>query len=147
MKKTSSNPSPIEARLALNFLRAIKKIASNPRKPSSAHKTKRPHEIRAAAYASMASVAGPNKAWSRALLRSIKNRWRQRAQCDPARNNSIGLGCGGPEKDLRELVPGGKSLDLAKLLNETGHYIKCLRAQVEVMRKIADYSSSSSSSK
>ncbi|GER54574.1 transcription factor [Striga asiatica] len=139
MKKTSSNPSSIEARLAFNFLRAIKKITSSPRKPSSAHKAKRPSEIRAAAYASMASVAGPNKAWSRALLRNIKNRRRQRAQRDPARNN------GGPEKDLRELVPGGKSLDMAKLLNETGHYIKCLRAQVEVMRKIVDYSSSSSS--
>ncbi|MBA0741703.1 hypothetical protein Gogos_014835, partial [Gossypium gossypioides] len=32
-------------------------------------------------------------------------------------------------EELRELVPGGESMDLCNLLDETAHYIKCLTTQ------------------
>ncbi|MBA0820568.1 hypothetical protein Gohar_021259 [Gossypium harknessii] len=41
-------------------------------------------------------------------------------------------------EELRELVPGGESMDLCNLLDETAHYIKCLTTQVQVMKKIAN---------
>ncbi|KAI3461806.1 hypothetical protein Pfo_018469 [Paulownia fortunei] len=149
-KNSPTNPSSIKTRLALRFLRAMKKLNKNtPPSPSVANKYKRYQAIRAAAYASMASAVGPQKAWSRAILRKIRNRklhrtllMKERKTHHHARKgvivrgnprNDLGFG---QENDLRELVPGGKALDFGRLLNETGHYIKCLRAQVEFMRKI-----------
>lgn len=47
----------------------------------------------------------------------------------------------GEVNELRKLVPGGESMDLCPLLEEVAHYIKCLSTQVQVMRCIADLSS------
>ncbi|GFQ00146.1 transcription factor ibh1 [Phtheirospermum japonicum] len=140
MKATPRNPSSIKTMLASRFLGAMKKLKNNNSTPSMADKRKRYHAIRAAAYASMASVVGPNKAWSRALLRKIKKQ-RKTTHHHHATNPRSDLGFLGPENDLRKLVPGGKALDFGRLLNETSDYIQCLRAQVEVMRMIVDYSS------
>lgn len=41
-------------------------------------------------------------------------------------------------KELRRLVPGGESMDLGVLLEETAHFVQCLETQVGVMRRIAD---------
>lgn len=41
--------------------------------------------------------------------------------------------------ELRQLVPGGETMNLCNLLDETAHYIKCLTTQVQVMKKIADF--------
>ncbi|KAL9140753.1 hypothetical protein ABFS82_14G058100 [Erythranthe guttata] len=116
----------MKTKLALRFLRSMKKLMN---KKNNTTYSCRYRAIRAAAYASMASVVGPNKAWSRALIgkrRERKNRVVRR----------------GRKLVLRELVPGGKSMDICRLLNETGDYIKCLRAQVQVMREIVDNYSS-----
>ncbi|KAL3616300.1 hypothetical protein CASFOL_039690 [Castilleja foliolosa] len=155
-KNSLKNPSSIKAMFASRFLRAMKKLKNNNASLSRSmpDKIKRCHAIRAASYASMASVVGPNKAWSRALLRKIKNSQLQRttlhlmkerknAHHHHSRNPRRRLGLG-PENDLRELIPGGKALDFGRLLNETSDYIQCLRAQVEVMRKIVGYSSKTS---
>lgn len=47
----------------------------------------------------------------------------------------------GQEEQLRKLVPGGEVMDTYNLLDETAHYIKCLSAQVMVMRSIVNYCS------
>ncbi|KAL5794498.1 hypothetical protein ACOSP7_003092 [Xanthoceras sorbifolium] len=41
--------------------------------------------------------------------------------------------------ELRKLVPGGETMDLCSLLDETAHYIKCLVTQVQVMRSIDQF--------
>ncbi|KAL0436686.1 UNVERIFIED_CONTAM: hypothetical protein Sradi_0376500 [Sesamum radiatum] len=149
-KNSHTNPTSIKTRFALRFLRAIDNLNNNNNiSPplNSADRRKRFRAIRTAAYASMASAVGPNKAWSRAMLRKIRNRTKEmikprtrrgavRGSTNP--RNELGLG---QEKELRELVPGGEAMDFRRLLNETGHYIQCLRAQVQVMRKILHYSS------
>ncbi|KAL7124583.1 hypothetical protein ABFS83_14G058500 [Erythranthe nasuta] len=125
-KSLLKNPSSMKTKLALRFLRSMKKLMN---KNNNTTYSRRYRAIRDAAYASMASVVGPNKAWSRALIgkrRERKNRVVRR----------------GRKLVLRELVPGGESMDICRLLNETGDYIKCLRAQVQVMRKIVDNYSS-----
>ncbi|KAK4408714.1 hypothetical protein Sango_0452400 [Sesamum angolense] len=150
-KNPHTNPTSIKTRFALRFLRAINKLSNDngtsPRPLNSADRRKRCRAIRAASYASMASAVGPNKAWSRAVLRKIRNRTKEmikpRTRRGAARGSmnprkELGLG---QEKELRELVPGGEAMDFRRLLNETGHYIQCLRAQVQVMRKILHYSS------
>ncbi|KAL7081801.1 hypothetical protein ACP275_14G061300 [Erythranthe tilingii] len=126
-KSILRNPSSMKTKLALRFLRSMKKLMMN--KNNNTTYSCRYRAIRAAAYASMASVVGPNKAWSRALIgkrRERKNRVVRR----------------GRKLVLRELVPGGEGMDICRLLSETGDYIKCLIAQVQLMRKIVDNYSS-----
>lgn len=157
MKNTPKNPNnPLKKKLAARFLTALnhlmtKNIPPSP-PPSTAEKSRRHRAIRAAAYASMASSVGPRKAWSRALLKKIRShkvvmmmnvhgktkriRRRERRRRKPTRFGHEGL------KDLSEVVPGGEAMDSCKLLNESGHYIMCLRAQVQIMRQILDSSSS-----
>lgn len=156
MKNTPQNPNnPLKKKLAARFHNALnhlmtKNIPPSP-PPSTAEKSRRHRAIRAAAYASMASAVGPRKAWSRALLKKIRShkvvmmmnvhgkltkRRRRERRRKPTRFGHEGL------KDLSEVVPGGEAMDSCKLLNETGHYIMCLRAQVQIMRQILDSSSS-----
>ncbi|KAL2239653.1 transcription factor IBH1-like [Sesamum indicum] len=150
-KNLHTNPTSIKNRFSLRFLRAINKLNNNiistPPPLNPADRRKRYHAIRAAAYASMALAVGPNKAWSRAVLRKIRNRTKEMIKPRTRRGavggsinprNELGLG---QENELRERVPGGEAMDFRRLLNETGHYIQCLRAQVQVMRKILHYSS------
>lgn len=42
---------------------------------------------------------------------------------------------------LREVVPGGKLMDICNLLEETAHFVTCLASQVHVMQTIAHHSS------
>lgn len=135
------NSSSLKTRLAIGFLKAMKKRLAS---ASTADKD----AIRGAAYASMASTIGPRRAWSRAILRNIKNRnlktprhhhhhrggYRKRVTRGNPRNDGIG-------EELRQLVPGGAAMDSWNLLNETAHYIKCLKAQLQIMTNILHSSS------
>lgn len=47
----------------------------------------------------------------------------------------------GQTDELRNLVPGGETMDFCSLLDETAHYIKCLTTQVQVMRSIVYFCS------
>ncbi|KAL0435231.1 UNVERIFIED_CONTAM: hypothetical protein Sradi_0231000 [Sesamum radiatum] len=149
---TSTNPSSIiRTRFAVRFLNAMRKL--NKKTPPS----RRYHAIRAAACASMASAVGPRRAWSRAILRKIRARslhdylitnktknhrliTRRKSTGLPRRNprdeEEVGFR---QEDDLRGLVPGGEGMGFCRLLSETAHYIKCLRAQVQVMTNILDH--------
>ncbi|KAG6409887.1 hypothetical protein SASPL_127929 [Salvia splendens] len=94
---------------------------------------KRYRATRAAACASMASAVGPQRAWSRAVLRNTKRRHfqairKKRRLINPKRENLQ------QEEDLRGLVPGGKGMEYCSLLSETAHYIKCLQAQIQELR-------------
>ncbi|KAL7152047.1 hypothetical protein ABFS83_04G071600 [Erythranthe nasuta] len=168
----TAKPSSIKTRFAIKFLRAMNKLNNNKNnkdnKNTMSEKHKRYLAIRAAAHASMASAVGPRRAWSRAVLRKIPNHQKQlhyslmnkqRIRRRNIRRNRIFLTTRGnpnnrenydheedeeeEEEDLRELVPGGKEMDFCRLLNETAHYIKCLRTQVQVMTNILDHSSPS----
>ncbi|KAL1540992.1 transcription factor IBH1-like [Salvia divinorum] len=134
------NPNTLKKKLASRFLKAMKKLKykMSPSPPASIAEKKRRHRaVRAAAYASMASAVGPRRAWSRALLRKMKGR--KRARRNPGNMNTrFGL------NHLCDIVPGGEAMDSCSLLNETAHYIKCLVAQVQIMREILHSSSSSS---
>lgn len=112
---------------------------------------KRYHMIKMAAYASMASAVGSKRAWSRALLWKIRNKglnrsFVKRSKIRALRERSTNLKqnpsreFGLEEADeLRKLVPGGEVMDLLSLFEETGHYIKCLASQVQIMRNILDF--------
>lgn len=112
---------------------------------------KRSHMIKLAADASMASEVGTKWTWSRALLFKIRNRARihvfeKKKKFNSGKNNkkNVMVLSGEVEKEmikadeLRRVVPGGESMDLFKLLEETAHYMKCLNTQVEVMQSIVD---------
>ncbi|XP_073135882.1 transcription factor IBH1-like [Henckelia pumila] len=131
------NPSSIKTRFAHRFVRALKKLSMERGNCSPADKYKRYRMIRAAAYASMASSVGPKRAWARALLRRIRNRKMGGNLMKRRRGKKREYLMGSAqENSLRELVPGGEGMDFCRLLNETGHYIKCLTAQVKVMKNI-----------
>ncbi|KAL4558514.1 hypothetical protein LXL04_036715 [Taraxacum kok-saghyz] len=121
--------------------------------------------LKTAAYASMASVVGPKRAWSRAILWKIRNRGvlarnkkrihristpirvhrhhprRRRnpnrvVHVDPFVNSGL-------EVKLRKLVPGAETMDPCGLLDENADYIKYLATQVEVMRNLGYFCKSS----
>ncbi|KAL9169331.1 hypothetical protein ABFS82_04G072500 [Erythranthe guttata] len=167
----TAKPSSIKTRFAIKFLRAMNKLNNKNKnnKNTMSEKHKRFLAIRAAAHASMASAVGPRRAWSRAVLRKIPNQQKQlhyslmnkqrTRRRNIRRNRILLITRGNPnrenydheenededeeEEDLRELVPGGKEMDFCRLLNETAHYIKCLRTQVQVMTNILHHSSPS----
>ncbi|KAG6663982.1 transcription factor IBH1-like [Carya illinoinensis] len=102
--------------------------------------------IKIAAYLSMAQAVGSRRAWSRAVLSKHGSRARRHSRMG---RSSVGLkktrvirsyppGELGQAKKLRQLVPGGKTMDMCSLLEETAHYIKCLATQVKVMQTLAD---------
>ncbi|KAK6163979.1 hypothetical protein DH2020_000843 [Rehmannia glutinosa] len=157
-KNLPRNPSSIKTRFAVKFLQAMNKM--NKRKnpsTSMAVKYKRYQFIRAAATSSMASAVGPRRAWSRAVLRKMRNHTaihrfpmnnktrttrrfpitrRKRSSIlrgNPRQEDDLGFG---QEDDLRGLVPGGQGMDFCRLLSETAHYIKCLKTQVQVMTNV-----------
>lgn len=140
-KDVSTNPSSIKTKFAIRFIRAMKKLNYQNRHANSPDNNY--HMIRDAAYASMACAVGPRRAWSRAVLRKIRNRHSlvmkksciRRKRVYARRSPRKGSGCE-QENDLRELVPGGEWMDSCSLLYETADYIKCLRAQVQIMTNI-----------
>ncbi|KAK4776441.1 hypothetical protein SAY86_005129 [Trapa natans] len=133
---------------------------------SSLEKTRRrTQRIKRAAYSSMARAVGRRRAWSQALMLKLKfsvKRTNQHPSLSPTkmggpqkaprkaggrilvikRKNSLvkgspWRGCSGVD-ELRRLVPGGESMGLGVLLEETAHFVRCLETQVSVMRSIAD---------
>lgn len=135
--------------------------------PSSSEKIrKRSQRIKLAAYSSMARIVGPRRAWSRAALFKLRTSRACRHQCFDNKKRASCLEWKTknktkktkkravmPPKDtvmeknqqmskLREIVPGGKDMDICSLFEETAHYIQCLSTQVKVMQAIADRFSS-----
>ncbi|XP_010999997.1 PREDICTED: transcription factor IBH1-like [Populus euphratica] len=157
----TAHTGSIKNRFARRFLRSLLKIKRSDRLgagtstgfQSNEEVTKRnAQRIKTAAYRSMARVVGPRKIWSRALL--FKLRYRARIQGAGLRKrrlvskkkrvlrkeNKVQVISREPSRadDLRKLVPGGDSMHICSLLDETAHYIKCLATQVKVMQSIAD---------
>ncbi|CAN0923160.1 Transcription factor IBH1 [Linum grandiflorum] len=79
----------------------------------------------------MARAVGSRRVWSRALLSRIRAR---RAHTNMPKSRKP---MSRTEK-LRKLVPGGRKMEMGKLLEETAHYVQCLAVQVRVMQTIAD---------
>lgn len=151
----ASLPS-IKTRFATKFLQAMNKL-NNKRPPSSSttNKYKRYRAVRAAARASMASAVGPKRAWSRAVLKKISKKHhsindtkrrsfitRRKRRNPRSKNLGFGKEEEKEEENLRCLVPGGQGMEFCSLLSETAHYIKCLKAQVQVMTNILHHYSS-----
>nr|DAD24247.1 TPA_asm: hypothetical protein HUJ06_025710 [Nelumbo nucifera] len=146
-KSLSSNPCR-KTSFTRRFLRALAEIRrEEPNSSSHVDISRRCQRIKVAAYASMASAVGSKRAWSRAMICKVRNR----AICRASMRQKIKISKWkkavankhrrdvNQEDELRRLVPGGKSMDFCKLLEETAHYIKSLTTQVQVMRSIADY--------
>uniref|UniRef100_A0ACD5UGP9 Uncharacterized protein n=1 Tax=Avena sativa TaxID=4498 RepID=A0ACD5UGP9_AVESA len=81
-----------------------------------------PPPARAAASARSSSVATSAGA---AVARPLPPAQRQAGE--PARSDA-----------LRRLVPGGAGMEYCSLLEETADYVRCLRAQVQLMQGLAD---------
>uniref|UniRef100_A0A0A9A6M0 IBH1-like N-terminal domain-containing protein n=1 Tax=Arundo donax TaxID=35708 RepID=A0A0A9A6M0_ARUDO len=158
----SASASPSKRMLAFHFLRALSRIHRATPVP------RRTRTIRRAAYSSMARAANPRRAWSRALLRQVLVRramrsrravlLRRRVSAAPAPAlgvRSISAGetsaasmprtpparqAGEPARAdaLRRLVPGGNGMEYCSLLEETADYVRCLRAQVQLMQGLVD---------
>ncbi|GMI66342.1 ILI1 binding bHLH 1 [Hibiscus trionum] len=149
---------------ALNQINARKPISSS---SSPGEIFQRYRRIKVAADMSMAYSVRSRRTWSRATLWRLRTRSRRRRLASLGRRSSVktrtttaashlaavvvektshgkenkeddGGGVGVEAEELRELVPGGESMDLCNLLDETAHYIKCLTTQVQVMRTIAN---------
>ncbi|KAG6575326.1 Transcription factor IBH1, partial [Cucurbita argyrosperma subsp. argyrosperma] len=125
-------------RLARTFLRSFANIKSQEPAilPSPPELRRRSRRIKMMAYSSMARTAGPRCAWARALLFKLRTRARHRTLITRRRHHHRSDDRVGK---LRRLVPGGESMDVCTLLEETGEYIQCLSAQVKVMKAICDH--------
>ncbi|RZS25317.1 hypothetical protein BHM03_00058503 [Ensete ventricosum] len=122
--------------MASHFLRALFRIQHTTTDSSFAGRSRK---IRRAAYSSMAYSVGTKRSWSSALLRKLRSRSRLRSP-NPRRAKYAALP-GKPrvarpqqrEMDqaqvLRELVPGGTSMDDCRLLEETTDFVRCLSTQ------------------
>ncbi|CAH1433761.1 unnamed protein product [Lactuca virosa] len=122
---------------------------------------KRSHRVKIAAYASMTSVVGPRRAWSRAILWKIRNRGvlrrnkkrvhhittslrlhrhhaRPTRRRNPNREHVNPFGNSGLEVKLGKLVPVAETMDPYSLLDEIADYIKHLATEVEVMKTLVE---------
>lgn len=164
-QSSSPNPNSLKRRFAKGFLRALMRIQKQgqPKSPSSNSPreiAKRRRQIKIAADAAMASAVGPSRVWSQAVLWRIrnnnKNHNNRNRRCGRRSSGSVFRRIGacnsipkakrdgkaiGKEKRLRKVVPGGESMDICSLLDETAHYIRCLTTQVKVMKRIDEISS------
>ncbi|KAL5702921.1 hypothetical protein ACHQM5_028081 [Ranunculus cassubicifolius] len=137
--------SSLKTRFALRFIRSLARIkmgvANNPHLSSMPTLKRRSQMIKLAADVSMASAVGKKRLWSRAVLFKIRNRARihfiSKKKMIPKKKMEKEEELVG-EGELRRVVPGGGSMDLFKLLEETAHYMMCLNTQVEVMQNIVD---------
>ncbi|KAG6618188.1 transcription factor IBH1-like [Carya illinoinensis] len=149
-KGVSLNPNSRKTKFARRFIFALSRMR-NPIPVSSSIEEEvrtRSHKIKIAAYLSMARAVGSRRAWSRALLFKLRTRARRHNMI--IRRRSFRLkkkriikndpqGEPSQTKKLRQLVPGGKTMDMCSLLEETAHYMTCLATQVKVMQTIADH--------
>lgn len=143
---TSNNS--LKIRLAYTFIRALGRIKRQgpaarycKSAPPSTFQSRR-RRIKLAAYTSMASAVGYHKySWSRAVLARRLNR----RSSEPPRLDAMGRkkqlprrprDAAGRTEKLRQLVPGGESMDVCTLLDETANFIMCLEAQVQVMQSV-----------
>lgn len=62
----------------------------------------------------------------------------RRRNPNPKREDVDPFRYSGQELKLRKLVPGSETMDSCCLMDETADYIKCLAAQVEVMKTLVD---------
>ncbi|KAG0494992.1 hypothetical protein HPP92_005986 [Vanilla planifolia] len=126
------NPNRRKPMQAFHFLRLLSRLRL---RPSPCSIRKRCRAIRRAAYASMARSTGTRRAWSRAVL----CRLRRRVSPGSDLRRAVEIGSSSKSRlGLRRLVPGGEGMDLCSLLEETVDYMACLRAQVELMKAVAD---------
>ncbi|PWA65621.1 hypothetical protein CTI12_AA334790 [Artemisia annua] len=164
---TSINPNSLKIQLAYRFLHNLNNINTKRSNLDHTQINRKSHRVKVAAYASMAFVTGSRRAWSRSILRKIRNRGvlarikkrvdhkasrvrvhhhlnaRSTKRRNPSCSNPNGdyidpSGNLGLEVKLRKLVPGAVMMDACGLLDETADYIKCLATQVEVMRTLVD---------
>ncbi|CAK7348935.1 unnamed protein product [Dovyalis caffra] len=155
----AARTSSIKTRFARRFLRSLLKMKRSNRLGTGSQsneeiKKRSTHIIKTAAYASMARAVGPRRTWSRSLLFKLRNPRRIQGVSSKrclvtkenknkriTRNKMQIISREPPSRadSLRKLVPGGDSMDICSLLEETAHYIKCLDTQVKVMQSIADY--------
>ena len=144
-KGVTLNTNSHKIKFARRFIRTLLKMRKNAPSSSSIEEIrKRSQRIKIAAYSSMAHAVGSRRAWSRAILFKLRNRARHHGMMrrrsmkkrviknDPPGDQS-------QTNKLRQLVPGGKAMDMCSLLEETAHYISCLSTQVKVMQTIADH--------
>ncbi|KAL5542862.1 hypothetical protein UlMin_010572 [Ulmus minor] len=145
------NASSCRVKFARRFIKSLlemKKSRPFCSSPEEIHKGGQ--RIKVASYSSMARAVGPRKAWSRAVLFKLQSRARHhslmRKRCfvlkKKKRVSKIKPNTEIKDVDrLRELVPGGKAMDICSLFEETAHYIQCLSTQVKVMQALFDQSS------
>ncbi|KAL3724434.1 hypothetical protein ACJRO7_029580 [Eucalyptus globulus] len=142
-------PTPsLRTKISRRFIESLVKIRASRDAATGGNIRKRAHRIKIAAYSSMARVTGSRRAWSRALLAKLRSRAKRRRHLQNQRRLGLKRKRAGSRNmvlnevsranELRRLVPGGKSMDLCNLLEETSHFIQCLTAQVKVMQSIAD---------
>ncbi|OWM70983.1 hypothetical protein CDL15_Pgr013164 [Punica granatum] len=130
---------------------------------SSLEIRRRTQLIKLAAYSSMARAVGSRRVWSRALILKLSAGKRIGHRSSISLSARSSLRCLGMKRkrsktvtkrfaakkrqlegpcpgvvELQRLVPGGESMDLCGLLEETAHFVQCLETQVRVMRSIAD---------
>ncbi|KAL7582597.1 transcription factor IBH1 [Lactuca sativa] len=130
---TSKNRTSLKIHLAYRFLLALNTLNQKRSAFDHTQNHKRSNRVKIAAYASMASVVGPRRAWSRAILWKIRNR------CVLTRNKKrVHHITTSLQVKLRKLVPGAETMDPCGLLDETADYIKHLATQVEVMKTLVD---------
>ncbi|KAK1412683.1 hypothetical protein QVD17_34125 [Tagetes erecta] len=151
---SSTNPNSLKIQLAYQFLHNLNNLNSKRSNLATTHIRQRSNRVKIAAYASMAYVVGSRRAWSRAILRTIRNRRmlarnkrvdhkithrpRSAKRRNPKRDYVDPNGNSGQEVKLRKLVPGVEKMDACGLLDETADYIKYLKTQVEVMKNLVD---------
>ncbi|WOL16126.1 transcription factor IBH1-like [Canna indica] len=144
LSRDCNNPNP-DPKMAFHFLRALLHIQQSAATTSF---TGRRRRIKRAAYASMAYSSGARRAWSRALIHTLRRR-RQRQQrartavalprrIRVARPPRREVAAADQAQVLRKLVPGGTGMEYCMLLEETADYIRCLATQVQLMRNVVD---------
>ncbi|KAF9606082.1 hypothetical protein IFM89_023105 [Coptis chinensis] len=151
-QKLSTNPTSLKTRFALRFIRSLTRIKmANTPVSSMGTLRKRSQTIKLAADCSMASAVGSKRSWSRSALLKIRSRARLHAFAKEKVVTKKKKKCNRRDvgevviqqevmgaNELRQIVPGGESMEFLNLLKETAHYIKCLNTQVEVMQNIVD---------
>ncbi|XP_010524122.1 PREDICTED: transcription factor IBH1-like [Tarenaya hassleriana] len=144
------NTVPGKDVFALHFLHSLSKLGTQiPFCPNNT--SERVRKIKTAAYAAMArSAGGKNRPWSRALLCRLRGRTKdhnkiirgvivKRIRVDGGRGRRRRRRSRIPATEsLRKLVPGGGGMETLRLMEETAHYITCLRMQVKVMQRLVD---------
>jgi hypothetical protein len=136
------------ARRFITTLMRMRKTRPSSSLSMEADVRKRSQRIKIAACYAMAHAVGPRRAWSRAVLFKLRSRARHQSMIRRrsfrlqkkrvVKNDNIPSGEVSQADKLRQLVPGGKAMDVCSLLEETAHYISCLATQVKVMQTIAD---------